>query len=47
VLGPTIYDFWDSGGLPLVSALTVVQTVITLGALLVMGLVLRQKKEGA
>ncbi len=36
VLGPTIYDFWESGGLPRVSALTFVQTVIILATLLLM-----------
>ena len=47
VLGPTIYAFWGSGGLPRVGALTFVQTVIILAALLIMQRVVRQKKEGA
>ena len=33
VLGPAIFSFWDSGGLPRVSALAVVQAVIILIAL--------------
>jgi ABC-type Fe3+ transport system permease subunit len=33
VLGPAIFSFWDSGGLPRVSALAVVQAVIILAAL--------------
>lgn len=47
VLGPTIYDFSESSGFGPVSALTLVQTVIILAALLIMGLVVRQKNEGA
>ena len=35
VLGPAIFSFWDSGGLPRVSALAVVQAVIILIALTV------------
>jgi ABC-type Fe3+ transport system permease subunit len=35
VLGPAIFSFWDSGGLPRVSALAVVQAVIILIALVV------------
>ncbi|MFG1270491.1 ABC transporter permease [Xanthobacter versatilis] len=35
VLGPAILSFWDSGGLPQVSALVIVQTVILLSALIV------------
>jgi len=35
VLGPAILSFWDSGGLPQVSALVIVQTVILLTTLLV------------
>jgi iron(III) transport system permease protein len=33
VLGPAIYSFWDSGGMPKVSALAMVQAVIVLAAL--------------
>jgi iron(III) transport system permease protein len=33
VLGPAIFSFWDSGGLPRVSALAIVQAVIILVAL--------------
>jgi iron(III) transport system permease protein len=33
VLGPAIFNFWDSGGMPRVSALAVVQAVIILVAL--------------
>lgn len=33
VLGPSIFSFWDSGGLPRVSALAMVQAVIILAAL--------------
>jgi iron(III) transport system permease protein len=33
VLGPAIFSFWDSGGLPRVSALAMVQAVIILIAL--------------
>jgi iron(III) transport system permease protein len=33
VLGPAIFNFWDSGGLPRVSALAIVQAVIILIAL--------------
>ena len=47
VLGPTIYDFWDSGGLALVSALTFVQTLIVLAALLIMRRVINQNKGDA
>lgn len=36
VLGPTIYSFWESGGMAQVSALAVVQTVIILVALILM-----------
>jgi iron(III) transport system permease protein len=39
VLGPAILNFWDSGGLPRVSALAMVQAVIVLAALLVIRLV--------
>jgi iron(III) transport system permease protein len=35
VLGPAIFSFWDSGGLPRVSALAVVQAAIILIALIV------------
>jgi iron(III) transport system permease protein len=35
VLGPAIFSFWDSGGLPRVSALAVVQAAIILVAVLV------------
>ena len=35
VLGPAIFSFWDSGGLPRVSALAVVQAIIILIALMV------------
>jgi iron(III) transport system permease protein len=35
VLGPSILSFWDSGGLPRVSALAMVQAVIVLIALLI------------
>jgi ABC-type Fe3+ transport system permease subunit len=35
VLGPAIFSFWDSGGLPRVSALAVVQAAIILIALVV------------
>ncbi|TAM95430.1 MAG: iron ABC transporter permease [Rhizobiaceae bacterium] len=35
VLGPAIFNFWDSGGLPQVSALVIVQTAIILVALIV------------
>jgi iron(III) transport system permease protein len=34
VLGPAILSFWDSGGLPQVSALVIVQTAILLTVLL-------------
>lgn len=34
VLGPAIFNFWDSGGLPRVSALAVVQALIILVALI-------------
>jgi iron(III) transport system permease protein len=34
VLGPAIFSFWDSGGMPRVSALAVVQAVIILVALI-------------
>ncbi len=33
VLGPAIFSFWDSGGMPRVSALAIVQAVIILVAL--------------
>jgi iron(III) transport system permease protein len=33
VLGPAIFNFWDSGGLPRVSALAIVQAIIILIAL--------------
>lgn len=33
VLGPAIFNFWDSGGLPRVSALAIVQAIIILVAL--------------
>jgi iron(III) transport system permease protein len=33
VLGPAIFSFWDSGGLPRVSALAIVQALIILIAL--------------
>jgi iron(III) transport system permease protein len=36
VLGPTIYNFWESGGMAQVSALVIVQTVIILVALVFM-----------
>jgi iron(III) transport system permease protein len=35
VLGPAIFSFWDSGGMPRVSALAVVQALIILVALTV------------
>jgi iron(III) transport system permease protein len=38
VLGPAIFSFWDSGGMPRVSALAVVQAVIILIALTVVRL---------
>lgn len=44
VLGPTIYDFWESGGLSRVSALTFVQTVIILAALILMQRMIRRRK---
>ncbi len=36
VLGPTIYSFWESGGMAQVSALAVVQTIVILAALILM-----------
>jgi iron(III) transport system permease protein len=43
VLGPAIFSFWDSGGLPRVSALAVVQAVIILVALVVVRRLARAK----
>ena len=43
VLGPAIFSFWDSGGLPRVSALAVVQAVIILIALVVVRRLARAK----
>ncbi|TAN34695.1 iron ABC transporter permease [bacterium] len=43
VLGPAIFNFWDSGGLPRVSALAVVQAAIVLVALLVVRRVTREE----
>ncbi|TAM74397.1 iron ABC transporter permease [bacterium] len=42
VLGPAIFNFWDSGGLPQVSALVIVQTAIIFVALVVIRSVSRK-----
>jgi iron(III) transport system permease protein len=43
VLGPAIFSFWDSGGLPRVSALAVVQAAIILAAVVVVRRLARAK----
>lgn len=35
VLGPTMFSFYDSGGISLVSALAIIQTIIVLGAIVI------------
>lgn len=46
VLGPALFSFWDSGGLPRVSTLAVVQAVIILIALLIVRWIARASPVG-
>jgi iron(III) transport system permease protein len=45
VLGPAIFSFWDSGGLPKVSALVVVQAAIIMVCLIVVRRITRDKVQ--
>jgi iron(III) transport system permease protein len=46
VLGPSMYNFWESGGMAQVSALAVVQTVVILAALMITKRFIERKLGG-